>query len=246
MLEDDFNDVLTKAIRGTNFDTSSLNLDKTKLDRCLAGEFDSEIITALSSPLGLDTQKLLLHSTYSPDVVLPAEVHTFTSPFGHLGVNAFAIEGDEHILIFDTGTDAHSCINFLAIHPDKEKHLFITHPHADHTGCKNSLISYVKDCQLLEPNKKLQFKNLTLSTIDVAGHHPQAVAYLVEGLETPICILGDAIFAGSIGGIVPSLYEQGITNIRKNILSLKPKTLILNGHGPSTSVGLEIQNNPFF
>lgn len=246
MLEDDFNDVLAKAIRGTNFDVNTLNLDSNKLASCLAGKFDAEIITALSSPLGLDTEKLLQLPDYCPKVSLPDGVHTFTSPFGHLGVNAFAIESDEHILIFDTGTDAHTCINFLARHPHKKKHLYITHPHPDHTACENALIDHVQDCQILEPNKKFKFKNLTLSTIDVAGHHPQAVAYLVEGLEVPICILGDALFAGSAGGIAPSLYKQGLTNIRENILSLKPKTLILNGHGPSTSVELEIQNNPFF
>jgi len=246
MLEDDFNDVLNKAIRGTEFDVASLKLDAQQLENCLAGTFDTEIITALAPSLGLNTEKLLQLPNYRPTVKFPNEVQTFISPFGHLGVNAFTVEGDSHILIFDTGTDSHSCINYIARHPDKKKCLFITHPHPDHISCEKALKSRVDETLVLEPNKKLTFGNLALTTIDVAGHHPKALAYLIEGLETPLCILGDAVFAGSIGGVAPSAYSSALDKIRENILSLEPETILLNGHGPSTTVELEIQNNPFF
>jgi len=246
MLEDDFNDVLAKAIRGTEYDIATLDLNPQQLDSCLNGEFDADIITALAPALGLNTEKILQLPQYRPHVNFPCEVQTFISPFGHLGVNAFTIMGESHILIFDTGTDVHSCITYLARHPNKEKHLFITHPHHDHIGCEQTLKPHINNSQLLKPNEELSFGNLTLSTIDVAGHHPNAIAYLVEGLETPVCVLGDAIFAGSVGGVAPSLYETALANIRENILSLKPETILLNGHGPSTTVELEIQNNPFF
>ena len=246
MLEDDFNDVIAKAIRGTSFDISSLNLNMDKLSLCLKGKFDAEIISALAPVIGLDTEKLIQLPQYQPQATLPDEVKAFISPFGHLGVNSFVVKGDDHILIFDTGTDAHSCINYISRHPDKEKYLFITHPHPDHVGCKQTLNSHIKDCKTLKTNVKQQFGNLTLTTIDVAGHHPDAIAYFIEGLSTPVCISGDAIFAGSIGGVAPSLYKEALSNIKKNIFTLPPETLLLNGHGPSTSVEQEIKNNPFF
>jgi len=234
MLEDDFNDVLAKAIRGTGFDVTSLNLRADQLELCLNGAFDEEIISIMAPALGLNSNKLIQLPNYRPKVTLPQEVKVFISPFGHLGVNAFIIENDKHILIFDTGTDAHSCINYLARHQDKEKQLFITHPHPDHIGCEQTLRSHVKDSQILKPNNQLSFGNLSLSTIDVAGHHPEAVAYFIEGLATPICVLGDAIFAGSIGGVCPSLYKKALSNIKENILSLPSETILLNGHGPHT------------
>ena len=246
MLEDDFNDVLTKAVRGTGFDISSLGLNAKKLQLCLNGTFDEEVISTLAPALELDTSKLLLLPQYETHITLPIGVKKFISPFGHLGVNSYVVEEDEHILIFDTGTDAHNCICHLAMHQDKEKYLFITHPHPDHIGCEQTLRSHVTNCAELKPNISKKFGKLTLKTIDVAGHHPEAMAYFIEGLETPICIIGDAIFAGSVGGVAPSLYKKALSNIKENILSLPPETLLLSGHGPSTSVELEIQNNPFF
>lgn len=246
MLEDDFNDVIGKAIRGLDFDIASLKLDPVKLRNCLNGNFDPDIIQTLAPHLQLNTKRLLNLPHYHPEVSFPDTVKTFTSPFGHLGVNAFTIETENHILIFDTGTDAQQCINYLSQHPQKEKHLFITHRHYDHTDCEPDLSPYLTTSQMLEPNKSLTFGNLTLTTLDVAGHLPQATAYLIEGLEPPICIIGDAIFAGSIGRVPHSLYKQALSNIRENIFTLPPETLILNGHGPSTSVKLELENNPFF
>ena len=60
-----------------------------------------------------------------------------------------------------------------------------------------------------------------------------------------VAIVGDCIFAGSIGrGFVSTdlLKEK----IREQIFSLPNETLICPGHGPLTTVGLEKANNPFF
>ncbi len=247
MIEDDFNDVLGKAIRGLGFDVDSLNLDPVRLRKCLSGEFDAEIIQALAPHLKLNTERLLNLPNYEPklEVSIPSAVKTFISPFGHLGVNAFTVENDSHILIFDTGTNAQECIDYIAQSPEKKKHLFITHPHADHLGCEAEILPHVKTSQLLEPGQVLTFGKLTLTSLDVAGHSVPASAYLIEGLEMPLCIVGDAVFAGSIGGISQENYSLALANINKKILTLPANTILLNGHGPATSVGLELKHNPF-
>lgn len=246
MLEDDFNDVLGKAIRGQAFNPSSLDIEPAKLRACLNGEFNQEIIEAISPYLQLDTQKLLNLPDYNPAVNLPYNVNTFVSSFGHLGVNGFTVENNTHILIFDTGTNSKECLNYISQHPDKEKHLFITHPHPDHLGCQQDFTAHVETSQQLAPNQTLTFGDITLRSLDVAGHAPIATAYLINGLSAPICIVGDALFAGSIGGVSAPLYQQALNHIRNHILSLPEDTLILNGHGPATSVLLEKENNPFF
>ena len=60
-----------------------------------------------------------------------------------------------------------------------------------------------------------------------------------------VAIVGDCIFAGSIGrGFVSTdLLKQ---KIREQIFTLPNDTLICPGHGPFTTVGLEKENNPFF
>ncbi len=246
MIEDDFNDVLAKAIRGLQLNTQTLNLNQKRLAKCLDGECDSEIINTLAPHLNLNPHKLLNLPKYQPKTTLPQEIKTFTSPFGHLGVNAYTIKLQSHILIFDTGTNAQPLINHITKHPEKQKHLFITHPHPDHIACEKTISPHLTTTPSTKPGQTLTFNNITLKTINVAGHCHPATAYYIQGLNTPVCIVGDAIFAGSIGGIAPEHYLQAINKISKEILTLPPETIILSGHGPATSVKLEKQNNPFF
>ena len=60
-----------------------------------------------------------------------------------------------------------------------------------------------------------------------------------------VAIVGDAIFAGSIGG-ARELADLAKRKILDQILSLPAATLICPGHGPLTTVEQEKQNNPFF
>jgi glyoxylase-like metal-dependent hydrolase (beta-lactamase superfamily II) len=67
----------------------------------------------------------------------------------------------------------------------------------------------------------------------------------VRGLARPVAIVGDAIFAGSMGGGGIS-YADALRTNREEILSLSDDTIVCPGHGPMTTVGEEKRNNPFF
>ncbi len=58
-------------------------------------------------------------------------------------------------------------------------------------------------------------------------------------------IVGDAIFAGSIGRGHQS-WELARQKVREQIFSLPPDTLLCPGHGPLTTVAEEKAHNPFF
>jgi glyoxylase-like metal-dependent hydrolase (beta-lactamase superfamily II) len=59
--------------------------------------------------------------------------------------------------------------------------------------------------------------------------------------------VGDALFAGSIGGCPDSFtYQMALRNLRHHVLSLTGDTILLPGHGPATTVALERAYNPFF
>ncbi len=61
----------------------------------------------------------------------------------------------------------------------------------------------------------------------------------------PVAIVGDSLFAGSMGGGNVS-YEDALRNNLEKILTLPNETIICPGHGPMTTVGEEKVHNPFF
>ena len=60
-----------------------------------------------------------------------------------------------------------------------------------------------------------------------------------------VAIVGDTIFAGSLGTGFQST-ELLKRNVREQIFSLPLETLIAAGHGPFTTVQQEKEHNPFF
>ena len=68
---------------------------------------------------------------------------------------------------------------------------------------------------------------------------------MIGGLAQPVAVVGDALFAGSMGGPNTS-YGDCLRTNREEILSLPSETILCPGHGPLTKVALELKNNPFF
>ncbi|MEE9295360.1 MAG: MBL fold metallo-hydrolase [Phycisphaerae bacterium] len=80
---------------------------------------------------------------------------------------------------------------------------------------------------------------------DVSGHSPDARSFYCA--EQSIVIVGDALFAGSIGRSDFHHSDAGklLANIRETLLTLPDDTRVLSGHGPETTIGLERAGNPF-
>jgi len=85
-------------------------------------------------------------------------------------------------------------------------------------------------------------------TIDHApGHTGGSVLIRTPGDEEPVCFSGDVLFAGSIGrtdlpGGDPNAM---LASLRDKVLPLADETLVLPGHGPSTTIGRERASNPY-
>ena len=86
---------------------------------------------------------------------------------------------------------------------------------------------------------------LRLETRLTSGHSVGGITYVVSGLARPVAVVGDALFAGSMGGGMVS-YADALANNRRHILSLPDPTVVCPGHGPLSTVGEEKQHNPFF
>jgi hydroxyacylglutathione hydrolase len=77
------------------------------------------------------------------------------------------------------------------------------------------------------------------------GHSPGGTSYVVHGLQHPVAVVGDSLFAGSMGG-APNDYQKALRNNLEKLLSLPEDTLVCPGHGPLTTVANEREHNPFF
>jgi len=86
-----------------------------------------------------------------------------------------------------------------------------------------------------------------LRVLAIPGHSAGHVVYLWEARNPPVVLVGDVIFAGSIGRTdFPdgdfALLKRGI---QEKLFGLPSETVLLPGHGPPTTVGQEKQTNPF-
>lgn len=248
MLEDDFNDCLSKAIRGHGCPIGKLALvagiSESRINQCLNGHEDAAVIHSLSPHLQLNGDRLIALKNYKPEVHPIPGLTRVVSPYGHIGVNAYIVSYGDTSLVFDTGTDS-SELHELAPEPTK---VFITHGHPDH----NAGLDEFRHSEVCLPETSrhgdlLKWGKLQVRLLDVSGHFTPARAYFITGLVKPICIIGDPIFAGSIGKCpTPAAYSTALANIHDHLLSLPDETILCPGHGPLTTVALEKANNPFF
>jgi hydroxyacylglutathione hydrolase len=87
---------------------------------------------------------------------------------------------------------------------------------------------------------------LSLEVIAVPGHSPGGVAFYSG--EDGVVFTGDALFAGGIGrsDLPGGNHEQLLFSIRSRLFALPPETIVYPGHGPATTIGEEIRDNPYF
>lgn len=85
---------------------------------------------------------------------------------------------------------------------------------------------------------------LSARVISTPGHTPGGSCFYFK--DDALLIAGDTLFAGSAGrtdfpgGDSPALHESLM-----KLKALPPETSVVCGHGPSTSIGREVETNPF-
>jgi glyoxylase-like metal-dependent hydrolase (beta-lactamase superfamily II) len=88
---------------------------------------------------------------------------------------------------------------------------------------------------------------VTVGTLDfevlhTPGHAPGHVVFHGNG----IMLGGDMLFAGSIGRTdLPLANPTAMTQSLKKITALSPSLVVYPGHGPKTTIEIELRSNPF-
>ncbi len=97
----------------------------------------------------------------------------------------------------------------------------------------------------LRPGEELKVGSFSCKVLHTPGHSPGSVSFYFE--ESGIVVSGDALFMGSIGrtDLPGGNHDQLIKSIHDELLTLDEDTEVLSGHGPSTTIGEEMNTNPF-
>ncbi len=274
MLEDSIGDILRKARISVSATLESVaaaaglsTADYEKLED--SGRASKAIqYQAVARLLTLDAKKLeRISSGWLPapvDLSLWRELRVITTadPEDGMKVHAYLVwdEVTREAALFDTGFEADLIQKVVDENQLQLKHIFITHSHGDHVAALTPLRSLHPKARLHSSSKAapaesrnrandfINLGSLRITNRDTPGHADDGVTYVVGNWPedaSHVAIVGDAIFAGSIGGARDQL-ELARAKVREQIFSLPAETLICPGHGPLTTVGEEKANNPWF
>lgn len=270
-LEDHAGDILRKARIGGSVSleqaASTLQIQPAELEQLEAnGNLPPTLaLDALAPTIGLSAAKLRkIAGGWRPSSVNVEgwrELRRITTERG-IAVNAYVVwdEVTREAAVFDTGWDSDAIIRTIQENQLQLRHLFLTHTHEDHVAAMEPIRQKFPKIHLHTSSKNappqhrnrandfISLGSLRITNRDTPGHAEDGVTYIVGNWseDAPhVAIVGDAIFAGSIGG-APESMPLAKQKIRDQIFSLPAETLLCPGHGPFTTVAEEKANNPFF
>lgn len=138
----------------------------------------------------------------------------------------------------------------VRIHDD-DKHMLL-----DPLGTSGMFGAYLEGLDLrppelihgLDDGERLRGAGMTFTAIHTPGHTRGSVCFSLEvDGEPPILFSGDHLFAGSIGrtDLPGGSFDALMGSMADKILPMADETVVLPGHGGTTTVGQERRTNPF-
>ena len=267
-LEDNFDDIINKAQRGLQLTDADLarraEVSLEDLRAVQSGRPIPAVIRRVARHLGLGPDALeasAARSWYPEQPDLPHGFAAFNTVFKEMAVNSYLVWDARSKLAaaFDTGATTDAMLDTIRAGSLTVRMIFLTHTHEDHvadlprlareTGAEiwaseQEPVDFA-GAKTFRENVHFHLGSLAIKTLLTSGHSPGLTTFYVTGLDRPLAIAGDAIFAGSLGGSATHYAEQK-QNTRRKILTLPRDTVLACGHGPLTSVGQELVHNPFF
>jgi len=265
-LEDFSEDIIGKAMRGIGISPAQLSeasgVNQEHIQDLLQGNFHENAARAISPHLKLSADALVTSgkSMWRPQAVNLDGLEIFNTPWRDMRVNAFILwdPASSQAAVFDTGADAVAMIDFVEERQLRVGAVYLTHTHGDHIADLGRVLEafaqppvYVSEHEPLQgaipiaDGHQAKIGGLSLETRLTRGHSKGGHTYVVAGLARPVAMVGDALFAGSMGGGMVS-YTDALETNRQQIFTLADNTVLCPGHGPMSSVGEEKQYNPFY
>lgn len=264
-LEDSFTDIVGKTQRGLKLTDEDLaakaGLTVDRLTALKGGEINETQLRAVAEALNLGAEALIASARkrWQPKPVEVRGLKQFNTVFEDMTVN-FYLAWDaksKKAVVFDTGADCSPALEFAKKNKLKIELILITHTHRDHivdlpklkqvTGASAFVgrLESFNDAQAFDEGQTFEVGALKIETRQTSGHAAGGITFVISGLERPVAIVGDALFAGSMGGGMIS-FAEALDNNRRKLFTLPDSTVVCAGHGPLTTIGEEKQHNPFY
>jgi hydroxyacylglutathione hydrolase len=109
-------------------------------------------------------------------------------------------------------------------------------------------LSEPDDVRRLRDGEVLMLAGLELTVDHAPGHTEGPVMFRLPGADdAELCLSGDVLFAGSIGrtDLPGGDHAAMLRSLADKVLPLADDTVVLPGHGPSTTIGRERRSNPY-
>lgn len=265
-LEDNLGDIIGKAQRGLALSDTKLaekaRVNSQTLRKLREGEFDELTVLRIAPVLGLAARALcdLATGKWQPKPIKDIDgLAHFATRYGNMGVNSYLVwdPKSKEAVAFDTGGDCMSMLKLATKENLSIKLILLTHGHVDHIAALSELKKEtgapayiperekIAEAEPIEEGRAFSLGKIDIDTRLTWGHSRGGMTYIITGLTKKVAIVGDSIFAGSMGGGTVS-YRDAVRNNLEQILTLPDETIICPGHGPMTTVGEEKLHNPFF
>jgi hydroxyacylglutathione hydrolase len=268
-LEDNFDDVINKVQRGLGITDEELirraEISAEDLAKVKKGEPVYAVVRRVARHLGLNPAALeaMARQSWYPEIpVYPRGFAAFVTPFEDMTVNSYLVwdSKSREAVAFDTGASVEAMLDVIKSDRLRLKYVLITHNHADHIAALNELTTAHPEAevwshrdeplasptaQYFDEGVHFHVGSLDIKTLLTSGHAPGQTTFFIKGLSWPLAVVGDSLFASSVGGS-PSHYRQQLKHNRQKIFTLPRDTVLAPGHGPLTTLAQEKRHNPVF
>ncbi|MES1248737.1 MAG: MBL fold metallo-hydrolase [Actinomycetota bacterium] len=95
----------------------------------------------------------------------------------------------------------------------------------------------------LEGGETVSVAGIDFEVVSIPGHSPAHIGYYADGE----LFSGDVLFAGSVGryDLPGADWDTLVASIRTLMERYPPETVVHPGHGPDTTLGRELERNPY-
>ncbi len=172
--------------------------------------------------------------------------------------NVWIVGDDDECVVIDAAHDANAIL--AAIGDRRLVGILSSHAHDDHIGALGAVLaardapSYLQPADMmlwdrvypespptrpLEHGQRIAVAGIDLEVLHTPGHSPGAVCFYAPAFGT--VFTGDTLFHGGPGATGRSFsdFPTIIESITERLLTLPPETVVLTGHGESTTIGAE-------
>lgn len=175
--------------------------------------------------------------------------------------NVWIVGDDDEVIVIDPAHDAKAVA--VAVGDREVIGILLTHAHDDHIRSVREFADQVDAPIYLNPADRMlwdevypdlapegeiadgdtfEIAGATITALATPGHSPGSMCFYLPASGT--LFSGDTLFEGGPGatGRSHSDFATIIASISAQLLVLPPETLVLTGHGDSTSIGSEAPN----